>query len=102
MRYPQFFSAGGSGYGSRISLQYRQVYQPKAPKGIAIVDGNEDAAVRLDGNYPNDWGNLLYLHNIADNLDPTVPHTVEIRITEEGDSDFYLVSVITVEGNTEN
>ena len=89
-------------YGSRISLQYRQVYQPKAPKGIAIVDGNEDAAVRLDGNYPNDWGNLLYLHNIADNLDPTVPHTVEIRITEEGDCDFYLVSVITVEGNTEN
>ena len=83
-------------YGSRISLQYRQVYQPKAPKAIAVVDGNEEAAVSLDGNYPNDWGNLLYMHNIADNLDPTVPHTVEIRITEEGDSDFYLVSVITV------
>ena len=81
-------------YGNRISLQYRKTNQLGAPKAIAVIDGNEDTTVSLDGNYPDGWGDWLYLHNIADNLDPAVPHTVEIRITEEGDRDFYLVSVI--------
>ena len=59
-----------------------------------MIDGNEAEAVKLDGNFPDGWGNWLYLHSIADGLDPSVPHTVEIRITQGAAEDFYLVSVI--------
>ncbi len=81
-------------YGSRISLQYRKTNSLGAPLAVAVIDGNEEGAVALDGNYPDGWGNWLYLHNIADGLDASVPHTVEIRITEGTAKDFYLVSVI--------
>lgn len=81
-------------YGSRISLQYRKTNSLGAPLAVAVIDGDEANAVALDGNYPNGWGNWLYLHNIADGLDASVPHTVEIRITEGTEKDFYLVSVI--------
>lgn len=81
-------------YGSRISLQYRKTNALGAPLAVAVIDGDEEHPVALDGNYPNGWGNWLYLHNIADGLDASVPHTVEIRITEGAEKDFYLVSVI--------
>ncbi|MDE7212091.1 MAG: SGNH/GDSL hydrolase family protein, partial [Lachnospiraceae bacterium] len=81
-------------YGSRISLQYRKTNSLGAPLAVAVIDGNEEGAVALDGNYPDGWGNWLYLHNIADGLDASVPHTIEIRITEGTAKDFYLVSVI--------
>lgn len=81
-------------YGSRISLQYRKTNSLGAPLAVAVIDGDEANAVTLDGNYPDGWGNWLYLHNIAEGLDATVPHTVEIRITEGTEKDFYLVSVI--------
>lgn len=81
-------------FGSRISLQYKKTNALGAPLAVAVVDGDEEHAVVLDGNYPNGWGNWLYLHNIADGLDNSVPHTVQIRITEGAAKDFYLVSVI--------
>lgn len=85
-------------YGSRISLQYRKTNKLGAPLAVAVIDGKEEAAVALDGNYPDGWGDWLYLHNIADGLDPNVPHTVEICITEGAAKDFYLVSVIAAGG----
>lgn len=88
-------------YGSRISLQYRKTNSLGAPLAVAVIDGKEESAVALDGNYPDGWGNWLYLHNIAEGLDPTVPHTVEIRITEGAAKDFYLVSVIAAGGKEE-
>lgn len=81
-------------YGSRISLQYRKTNKLGAPLAVAVIDGEEEKAVVLDGNYPDGWGDWLYLHNIADGLDGGVPHTVEIRITQGAAKDFYLVSVI--------
>ena len=80
--------------GSTICLQYRKTNTLGAPKAVVIIDGNEAGAVELDGNYPNGWGNWLYLHTIASDLDPAMPHTVEVRITEGANKDFYLVSVI--------
>lgn len=80
--------------GSTISIQYRKTNTLGAPKATAIIDGNEAGAIELDGNYPNGWGNWLYLHTLAADLDPSIPHTLEIRITESADKDFYLVSVI--------
>lgn len=81
-------------YGSRISLQYRKTNALGAPLAIAVIDGDEANAVALDGNYPGGWGDWLYLHDLAADLDASVPHTVEVRITEGADKDFYLVSVI--------
>ncbi len=81
-------------YGSTICLQYRKTNTLGAPLAEVIIDGNEAGAVELDGNYPDGWGNWLYLHTVATDLDPTVPHTVEVRITEGAKKDFYLVSVI--------
>ncbi len=80
--------------GSSVSLQYKKTNRLKTPKAIAIIDGDEENAVALDGNYPNGWGDWLYLHDIKHNL-TFEKHTVEIRITEEGENPFYLVSVIT-------
>ncbi len=81
-------------YGSRISLQYKKTNTLGAPVAIAVIDGDEEKAVVLDGNYPDGWGDWLYLHNIGEGLDADVPHTVEIRIVEGAKKDFYLVSVI--------
>ncbi len=82
--------------GSNISLQYRKTNTLGAPYAIAIIDGDEANAIELDGNYPNGWGDWLYLHDIATKLE-NKEHTVEIRITQDGQKDFYLVSVITTE-----
>lgn len=82
-------------YGSRISLQYRKTNALGAPVAVAVIDGDKANSVQLDGNYPDGWGDWLYLHNIAEGLDPLVPHTVEVYIDEEGTGgEFYLVSVI--------
>ncbi len=86
--------------GSRIALQYRKTNSLGAPLAVAVIDGNEAEAVKLDGNFPDGWGNWLYLHSIADGLDPSVPHTVELRITQGAAKDFYLVSVIASGQNT--
>lgn len=82
--------------GTSISLQYKKTNRLNAPKAIAIIDGDESNAISLDGNYPNGWGDWLYLHDIKNNL-KNETHTVEIRITEAGENPFYLVSVITTE-----
>lgn len=82
--------------GSSISLQYKKSNRLNAPKAIAIIDGDESNAIDLDGNYPNGWGDWLYLHDLKDKL-KNETHSVEIRITEAGENPFYLVSVITAE-----
>lgn len=79
--------------GTSIALQYRKTNALGAPKAVVTIDGDESKAVALDGNYPNGWGNWLYLHDIASNLSDG-EHTVTIKITEDGEKDFYLVSVI--------
>ena len=84
--------------GTEIAVQYRKTIHKPAPVAIAILDGDE-AAVTLDANFEENWGDCLYLEELAKNLDEK-EHTVEIRIieTQEEDlSDFYLVSVITGE-----
>lgn len=82
--------------GSNISIMYRKTNRMNAPKAIAVIDGDEENAVQLDGNFPDGWGDWLYMHDIAKGLNDTV-HTVEVRITESGENDFYLVSVIGTE-----
>lgn len=82
--------------GSFLSLQYRKSNALGAPEAIAVIDGQEENAIVLDGNYPGGWGDWLYLEQIYAG-EPGV-HTVEIRLTKDGaNQDFYLVSIIASE-----
>lgn len=81
--------------GSRISLQYRKTNLMAAPKGIVIIDGDEENAIEIDGNYPDGWGDWLYLQNVYEG--EAMEHTVEIKLTEGGKNEFYLASIITTE-----
>jgi lysophospholipase L1-like esterase len=78
--------------GSQFTLCYRKTNTMTAPYAVVVIDGNEEEPVILDGNFPNGWGNWLYLHDLPIQKQGT--HTIEIRITTSGISDFYLSSVI--------
>lgn len=85
--------------GTELAVQYRKTIHKPAPIAIAILDGDEATAVTLDANFLENWGDCLYLQELAQNLDER-EHSIEIRIikTQEEDlSDFYLVSIITGE-----
>ncbi len=82
---------------SCIALQFRRTVHHPAHKALAIVDGNEDGAILLDGDFDEDWGDCLYLQNLCEESE-TSEHTVTVRlIKEEKDAPlpFYLVSILT-------
>lgn len=79
-----------------ISVQFRKTIHKPAPVALAVVDNDEEHAVKLDANFDETWGDLICLTDIAKNL-PYGKHTLRIRLTdvpENAASDFYLVSVI--------
>lgn len=79
-----------------IALQYRKSVNKPAPVARAVVDGREDEAVLLDGNFEEDWGDSLHIDTIASHMERG-SHVVEISIVEahrEDAAEFYLVSVI--------
>lgn len=82
--------------GTGIAVQYRKSVRKPTPVAVAIVDGEEENAVVLDGNFEEDWGDCLYITTVARGLERR-EHKVEIRIAEAHSNDaapFYLVSVI--------
>lgn len=79
-----------------IALQYRKSVNKPAPVAKAVVDGREDEAVLLDGNFEEDWGDSLHIDTIASHMEKG-SHVVEVSIVEAHREDavpFYLVSVI--------
>lgn len=79
-----------------IAVQYRK--SVKQPTSIAkvVVDGDEENAVLLDGNFEEDWGDCLYIDTITRHMEQGT-HRVEITLVEAHKEDvvpFYLVSVI--------
>lgn len=82
--------------GTGTAVQFRKSIHKPTPIAVAIVDGDEEHAVVLDGNFEEDWGDCLYLQTLTEHTEKKI-HKVEIRITETHDDDivpFYLVSVI--------
>ena len=79
--------------GSMIELQYRKSKSCNCPEAIVIIDGNEENAVSISGNYPDGWGDWLYLDTVYKGEEGE--HTVEIRLTSSGEKSFYFVSCIT-------
>lgn len=85
--------------GGCIAVQYRRSVKLPAPVAVAIVDGDEANAVRLDGNFDETWGDKLELTTVLEHGE-NQEHTLEIRLVEVHEEDavpFYLVSVIVSE-----
>lgn len=83
--------------GSVLAVQYRRTIRKPAPAARVIVDGDEAGAVLLDGEFDENWGDLLALTTVFEKEEPG-KHQVRIEVcgTHEKDaSGFYLVSVIT-------
>lgn len=82
--------------GTEIAVQYRKSVNRPAPVARAVVDGRQEDAVILDGNFDEDWGDCLYIDTIARHIEQG-KHTVELEIIKAYEDDavpFYLVSVI--------
>lgn len=82
--------------GSCIAVQFRKTIHKPAPIAVAVIDGDEENAVKLDANFDETWGDKLELYTLLEHGE-NKEHTVQIKITEAGDEDvseFYLVSVI--------
>ncbi len=81
---------------SSIAVQYRKTIKQPSPIAEAVIDGDEEHPVILDGNFDERWGDCLFISNVAVHM-PYGHHTVRIKLTETHDNDvtpFYLVSVI--------
>lgn len=82
--------------GSCFAAQYRKSVVQPTPVARAIVDGDIENAVILDGNFEETWGDSIYIDTIAEHL-PYGKHKVEIEIVTTHEDDkvpFYLASVI--------
>lgn len=81
--------------GSGVAVQYRKSVKHPACVAKAVLDGNEDHAVILDGNFEETWGDCLYITTLLCHGEDK-EHTLEITITDGGEDKvpFYLVSVI--------
>lgn len=80
---------------SCLAVQYRKSVRKPVPVAVAVIDGDEEHAVRLDGNFSEDWGDCLYLQPLLHHGEYG-RHRLEIRIAEAKEvvRPFYLVSVI--------
>lgn len=82
--------------GTGVAVQYRKSIKQPTPIAKVVVDGREDEAVMLDGNFDEDWGDSLHIDTVAKHMEHGV-HKVEITVTKAHKEDvvpFYLVSVI--------
>ena len=82
---------------SCIAVQYRKTIQKPSPVARVIVDGLEEEAVILDGNFDEMWGDCLYLQKVMHHGIKKI-HTVNIEVIETHEDDkspFYLLSLIT-------
>ena len=83
--------------GNALAVQYRRTVHKPAPAARVIVDGDEAGAVLLDGEFGEDWGDLLAMTTVFEAEEPG-EHRVRIEVckTHEKDvSGFYLVSIVT-------
>lgn len=81
---------------SCIAVQYRRTIQRPAAKAKLILDGNEEDAKILDGNFEENWGDCLYLEVILHHGERKI-HKIEMEIIEDAEdkTPFYLLSFIT-------
>lgn len=81
--------------GTGIAVQYRKSVRHPACVAKAVLDGDTEHAVVLDGNFDETWGDCLYITTLGKHMEQGVHH-LEVTITEGDEAmvPFYLVSVI--------
>ena len=81
--------------GSGVAVQYRKSVKHPACVAKAVLDGDTEHAVILDGNFEETWGDCLFITTLLMHGEDK-EHTLEIIITDGGEDKvpFYLVSVI--------
>lgn len=80
-----------------FAVQYRKTVSQPASIAVAVVDGREDTAVVLDGNFDERWGDCPFITTVATGL-PREEHTLTVTVVETHEDDvlpFYLIGVIT-------
>ncbi len=83
---------------SEIAVQYRKSVNGPALSAKAVIDSDEDAAVLLDGNFDEDWGDCLYLETLLYH-GSNQKHTVAVTVLpmakgQESAIPFYLASLL--------
>ncbi|MCR5179045.1 MAG: SGNH/GDSL hydrolase family protein [Lachnospiraceae bacterium] len=81
--------------GSGIAVVYRKTIHRPSPVARLVLDGDEEHAVILDGNFDQDWGDCLYLQPILHHGNRG-RHHISIVITEATPGDlvpFYLLCI---------
>lgn len=81
--------------GTSVAVQYRKSVKHPACVAKAVLDGDDEKAVVLDGNFEETWGDCLYITTLLCHGEDK-EHTLDITITDGGEDkvSFYLVSVI--------
>lgn len=81
---------------SCIAVQYRKSVAKPALSAWAVLDGDEEAAVLLDGEFDEDWGDCQYLQVILHHGSRR-KYKLEIEVLPgkgEGEVPFYLMAFI--------
>lgn len=81
---------------SCIAVQYRKRVQRPALSAWLVLDGRQENAVRLEGDFDEDWGDCLYLQPILHHGERK-RHTIEITVAETENAaaiPFYLLALI--------
>lgn len=82
--------------GSCIGIQYRKTISRPAVRAQAVLDGDTDHPILLDGNFDEDWGDCLYIEPVLHHGE-NKSHTLEITVINDecsGTTPFYLMSII--------
>lgn len=82
--------------GSCIGIQYRKTISRPAVRANAVIDGDTDNPIMLDGNFDQDWGDCLFIQPILHHGE-NKKHTLEITVLDDdcvGTTPFYLMAVI--------
>ena len=82
--------------GSCIGIQYRKTISRPAVRAQALIDGDVEHPVLLDGNFDQDWGDCLYIEPVLHHGEKK-KHTLEITVLDDdcvGTTPFYLMSII--------
>lgn len=82
--------------GSCIGIQYRKTISRPAVRAQAVLDGDVEHQVLLDGNFDQDWGDCLYIEPVLHHGEKK-KHTLEITVLDDdcvGTTPFYLMSII--------
>lgn len=83
--------------GSELAIQYKRTVHKPSCVARAVLDGDIENAVILDGNFDQTWGDCLEITTLLHHAERK-PRTLEIEIIdapENLETPFYLISVIT-------